>query len=190
MLQLGHACCAAPAAQVSLSLAASNLDNVETWSKSDPFVRISKMRESGEWVPVVKTEASQTGPRHACSAALAAGMHACTARAAASGGTSQRCPCPLPHPAGHPQQPEPRLAPVPGVNGSALQRRCSPSPAVRGGCTARPLESIPAWYCLVQLATTPAPCAKQLGCCPSTRRRCLTPRQTAATSSSGLGRAR
>ncbi|EFN57401.1 hypothetical protein CHLNCDRAFT_142828 [Chlorella variabilis] len=37
-------------AVVSLSLAASNLDNVETWSKSDPFVRISKMRESGEWV--------------------------------------------------------------------------------------------------------------------------------------------
>jgi hypothetical protein len=39
-----------------MSLSASRLDNLETFSRSDPFLRISKMRENGEWVPVLKTE--------------------------------------------------------------------------------------------------------------------------------------
>jgi hypothetical protein len=43
-------------AVVSMSLSASRLDNLETFSRSDPFLRISKMRENGEWVPVLKTE--------------------------------------------------------------------------------------------------------------------------------------
>ncbi|KAL4859813.1 Copine-5 [Chlorella vulgaris] len=43
-------------AVVSMCLGATKLDNVETFSKSDPFVRVSKMRESGTWIPVLKTE--------------------------------------------------------------------------------------------------------------------------------------
>lgn len=39
-----------------MCLAASKLENKDTFSKSDPFVRISKARESGAWVPVLKTE--------------------------------------------------------------------------------------------------------------------------------------
>ncbi len=39
-----------------MCLGATKLDNVETFSKSDPFVRVSKMRESGTWIPVLKTE--------------------------------------------------------------------------------------------------------------------------------------
>lgn len=42
--------------QVEMCLAASKLENKDTFSKSDPFVRISKARESGAWVPVLKTE--------------------------------------------------------------------------------------------------------------------------------------
>ena len=42
--------------QVQLALAASKLENKDTWGKSDPFVRISKARENGEWMPVLKTE--------------------------------------------------------------------------------------------------------------------------------------
>ena len=41
---------------MTLALAGIKLDNKDTWSKSDPFVRISKARESGAWVPVLKTE--------------------------------------------------------------------------------------------------------------------------------------
>ena len=44
--------------QVQLSLAASKLENKDTWGKSDPFVRISKARSNGEWFPVLKSEAS------------------------------------------------------------------------------------------------------------------------------------
>jgi hypothetical protein len=39
-----------------MSLGASKLDNKDTFGKSDPFVRIAKARESGAWVPVLKTE--------------------------------------------------------------------------------------------------------------------------------------
>lgn len=41
---------------MTLALAGVKLDNKDTWSKSDPFVRISKARENGAWVPVLKTE--------------------------------------------------------------------------------------------------------------------------------------
>ncbi len=44
--------------QVQLSLAASKLENKDTWGKSDPFVRISKARANGAWFPVLKSEAS------------------------------------------------------------------------------------------------------------------------------------
>ena len=43
-------------AVVTLALAAQRLDNKDTFSKSDPFVKICKARESGAWAPVVKTE--------------------------------------------------------------------------------------------------------------------------------------
>jgi len=53
---------AAPALlQVQLTLAASRLDNKDTFGKSDPFLRISKAREGGAWVPVLKTEVSGAG---------------------------------------------------------------------------------------------------------------------------------
>ena len=42
-------------ALVTLALAASRLDNLDVFGKSDPFVIVSKARESG-WVPVLKTE--------------------------------------------------------------------------------------------------------------------------------------
>ncbi|KAL4428006.1 hypothetical protein ABPG75_002095 [Micractinium tetrahymenae] len=41
---------------VSLTLAGSRLANLDTFSKSDPFVQVSKSREGGAWVPVLKTE--------------------------------------------------------------------------------------------------------------------------------------
>ena len=41
---------------VTLVLAAQRLDNKDIFSKSDPFVKISKARESGTWAPVVKSE--------------------------------------------------------------------------------------------------------------------------------------
>jgi hypothetical protein len=50
-----------PTPQVELCLAASKLDNKDTWGKSDPFLRISKARESGEWAPVLKTEVRWAG---------------------------------------------------------------------------------------------------------------------------------
>ncbi|EFN58110.1 hypothetical protein CHLNCDRAFT_30221, partial [Chlorella variabilis] len=43
-------------AVVQLTLGASKLENKDTWGKSDPFVRISKLRHNGEWAPVLKTE--------------------------------------------------------------------------------------------------------------------------------------
>lgn len=43
-------------AVVTLALAAQRLDNMDLLSKSDPFAKISKARESGAWVPVVKSE--------------------------------------------------------------------------------------------------------------------------------------
>ncbi|KAL4445388.1 hypothetical protein ABPG77_011213 [Micractinium sp. CCAP 211/92] len=43
-------------ALVSLTLAGSKLANMDTFSKSDPFVQVSKSREGGAWVPVLKTE--------------------------------------------------------------------------------------------------------------------------------------
>ena len=46
-----------------MCLAASKLENKDTFSKSDPFVRISKAREGGAWVPVLKTEASGQAER-------------------------------------------------------------------------------------------------------------------------------
>ena len=39
-----------------MTLAAVKLDNKDMFGKSDPFVRISKARETGAWVPVLKTE--------------------------------------------------------------------------------------------------------------------------------------
>ena len=50
-----------PSLQVQLTLGASKLENKDTWGKSDPFVRISKARENGEWAPVLKTEVSGRG---------------------------------------------------------------------------------------------------------------------------------
>lgn len=43
-------------AVVTLALAAQRLDNKDIFSKSDPFVKICKARESGAWAPVVKSE--------------------------------------------------------------------------------------------------------------------------------------
>lgn len=50
-----------PRPQVELCLAASKLENKDTWSKSDPFLRISKARENGDWAPVLKTEVRLDG---------------------------------------------------------------------------------------------------------------------------------
>ncbi|KAI7838705.1 hypothetical protein COHA_007502 [Chlorella ohadii] len=41
---------------VTLGLAGQGLENLDTFSKSDPFFIISKAREGGQWVPVVKSE--------------------------------------------------------------------------------------------------------------------------------------
>eukprot|EP00887_Chlorella_sp_A99_P002975 scaffold24.g2975.t1 len=43
-------------AVVSMQLSAVKLENKDTFSKSDPFVRVSKQRENGDWIPVLKTE--------------------------------------------------------------------------------------------------------------------------------------
>jgi hypothetical protein len=45
--------------QVQLALSAVKLENKDTFGKSDPFVRISKARENGAWVPVLKTEVNK-----------------------------------------------------------------------------------------------------------------------------------
>lgn len=43
-------------AVVTLALAAQRLDNKDTFGRSDPFLKLSKARESGAWVPVLKSE--------------------------------------------------------------------------------------------------------------------------------------
>ncbi|PSC75501.1 copine-3-like isoform X1 [Micractinium conductrix] len=43
-------------AVVEMTLSATKLDNKDMFGKSDPFVRISKARETGAWVLVLKTE--------------------------------------------------------------------------------------------------------------------------------------
>lgn len=43
-------------AVVTLGLAAQRLENKDAFGKSDPFLKISKARESGAWVPVLKSE--------------------------------------------------------------------------------------------------------------------------------------
>ena len=43
-------------ALVTMQLRAVNLDNKETFSRSDPFIRFSKLREDGTYVPCFKTE--------------------------------------------------------------------------------------------------------------------------------------
>lgn len=45
--------------EVELSLRCTNLENLETFSKSDPFVRISKLATDGTWTPVYQTEQIQ-----------------------------------------------------------------------------------------------------------------------------------
>ncbi|KAG0576615.1 hypothetical protein KC19_5G094200 [Ceratodon purpureus] len=42
--------------EVELALRCANLENMETFSKSDPFVRISKSAAEGAWTPVYQTE--------------------------------------------------------------------------------------------------------------------------------------
>ena len=51
-------------AVVNLALGASKLENKDTFGKSDPFVRVSKARESGAWVPVLKTGGEQQPQPH------------------------------------------------------------------------------------------------------------------------------
>mmetsp|Transcript_20448 Transcript_20448/g.44661 ORF Transcript_20448/g.44661 Transcript_20448/m.44661 type:complete len:569 (+) Transcript_20448:73-1779(+) len=41
---------------LTIQLAAGSLKNVDTFSKSDPFLEISKATEDGRWLPVYKTE--------------------------------------------------------------------------------------------------------------------------------------
>ncbi|KAG1662681.1 hypothetical protein FOA52_014607 [Chlamydomonas sp. UWO 241] len=41
---------------LTIQLAATGLRNIETFSKSDPFLEISRANEGGAWVPVFKTE--------------------------------------------------------------------------------------------------------------------------------------
>ena len=41
--------------QVELSFAATKLENKDTFGRSDPFLRISRMHNN-EWKPVLKTE--------------------------------------------------------------------------------------------------------------------------------------
>lgn len=43
-------------AVVTLGLAAQRVENKDAFGKSDPFLKISKARESGAWVPVLKSE--------------------------------------------------------------------------------------------------------------------------------------
>ena len=59
--------------QVEMTLSATKLDNKDMFGKSDPFVRISKARETGAWVPVLKTEvrAGEKGGDAACCYTLA-----------------------------------------------------------------------------------------------------------------------
>ncbi len=47
------------ALQVHLAFSAKNLDNVERFSKSDPFLRVLRLREGGDWLPVLKTEVGE-----------------------------------------------------------------------------------------------------------------------------------
>lgn len=42
--------------EVELALRGTNLENMETFSKSDPFLRISKLAADGAWTPVYQTE--------------------------------------------------------------------------------------------------------------------------------------
>ncbi len=42
--------------QVRLAFSATGLENKDRFSKSDPFLRVLKLREGGDWVPVLKTE--------------------------------------------------------------------------------------------------------------------------------------
>ena len=42
--------------QVRLAFSATGLENKDRFSKSDPFLRVLKLRESGDWVPVLRTE--------------------------------------------------------------------------------------------------------------------------------------
>ncbi len=42
--------------QVQLAFSATGLENKDRFSKSDPFLRVLKLREGGDWVPVLKTE--------------------------------------------------------------------------------------------------------------------------------------
>lgn len=96
-----------PTLQVQLSLAAAKLENKDTFGKSDPFLRISKARENGEWTPVLKTEVGGgcwwlVGATSMQLLFLAAyNVHA--------------------FPPGHQQQPEPRLAPLQSLHGPAVQ---------------------------------------------------------------------
>ncbi|GAB4817389.1 hypothetical protein N2152v2_004435 [Parachlorella kessleri] len=43
-------------AVVRLAFSATGLENKDRFSKSDPFLRVLKLRESGDWVPVLRTE--------------------------------------------------------------------------------------------------------------------------------------
>ena len=45
-----------PVLQVQLAFSATGLENKDRFSKSDPFLRVHKLREGGDWVPVLKTE--------------------------------------------------------------------------------------------------------------------------------------
>ena len=41
---------------LTIKMAASGLTNIETLSKSDPFLEISRVNEGGQWLPVFRTE--------------------------------------------------------------------------------------------------------------------------------------
>jgi hypothetical protein len=41
---------------LTIKMAASELLNIETLSKSDPFLEISRVNEGGAWLPVFRTE--------------------------------------------------------------------------------------------------------------------------------------
>lgn len=45
--------------EVDLAMHCTNLENLETFSKSDPMIRISKLQADGTWTPVYQTEEIQ-----------------------------------------------------------------------------------------------------------------------------------
>ena len=113
--------------QVQLTLGASKLENKDTWGKSDPFVRISKARENGEWAPVLKTEVSGRGggvgggQARCASSPVAVCLPGCKAPLILAFCSSHMLAYLPTCCAGDQQQPQPVVAPVQPFHCAALQ---------------------------------------------------------------------